>query len=502
MSKKRVPVLGDMDGNTWIKFYRSMDSPESSFWEKIVESFGDEFFTTREINNIRNKLSLKSYSPTEAALNILRNGALAISSMHGFCYNNQMIDALEILEEEFPETRLEKAEGHQDLKNTSSLSSINHQQQQDQIIKNTILENNLLQPNNNNSQNNFNDTSVFQQRIYSNLLTSNPTQQQDILNLISNMRQQQDSIQQLFEREQHQFEQELNLFETVLPVIEDKNLLSRLQSQSLTVGKFEIIHIKERKLEFKKREYINVLEYLKELRMIKHRHLNFLTAECIYKSTKVNNYCLLFNNEDSTTLTNYVEILSLRSLRPENPVTVALNQLEIVRDITAGLLYLHGESIHGKKSMIHGNLNQNCILITLKNNEVCAKITDFSRTKEIELNDLKNREELREEMYKFGLIVFGITVYKWITAQESDRLHPNPMPEQQSKKEKDLLKQIYDFYKLKVEATTDHVVSITKLYAFLVTVWYRPTNPAFEDENYLQRIEKYMNDKLQKSLLK
>jgi hypothetical protein len=47
---------------------------------------------------------------------------------------------------------------------------------------------------------------------------------------------------------------------------------------------------------------------------------------------------------------------------------------------------------------------RNSVLVVTNNGGICAKITDFSKTKEIELKENEMHEDLREEYFNFGLV--------------------------------------------------------------------------------------------------
>jgi hypothetical protein len=64
----------------------------------------------------------------------------------------------------------------------------------------------------------------------------------------------------------------IDLYEEILPVIMETTTTTKTNiSNSLSVksGKFEICFINERRLSYKKREFINPFDYIRELKMIK-----------------------------------------------------------------------------------------------------------------------------------------------------------------------------------------------------------------------------------------
>jgi hypothetical protein len=65
--------------------------------------------------------------------------------------------------------------------------------------------------------------------------------------------------------------------EEILPVIMETTATTTKTniSNSLSVksGKFEICFINERRLSYKKREFINLFDYIRELKMIKYNKL-------------------------------------------------------------------------------------------------------------------------------------------------------------------------------------------------------------------------------------
>ena len=52
-----------------------------------------------------------------------------------------------------------------------------------------------------------------------------------------------------------------------------------------------------------------------------------------------------------------------------------LSKLELLRDITAGMIYLHSEQI------VHGNLSANNVLLNLSKSKVVAKVADFGQSR-------------------------------------------------------------------------------------------------------------------------
>ena len=67
----------------------------------------------------------------------------------------------------------------------------------------------------------------------------------------------------------------VDLYEEILPIIVEKTTTKTNISNSLSVksGKFEICFINERRLSYKKREFINPFDYIRELKMIKYKKL-------------------------------------------------------------------------------------------------------------------------------------------------------------------------------------------------------------------------------------
>jgi hypothetical protein len=178
-------------------------------------------------------------------------------------------------------------------------------------------------------------------------------------------------------------------------ITQHDNKDSKKQTTSLVKinGKFEKLHVPERNLIFGKRFFANVDDYIRELEMIKHRHLNILTPEAIFKILKDDNYYLLYDHSE--------EPISLEEYINENTINQNV-QLTILRDVSCALVYLH-------ETMVHGNLNTKNILISNRNNRIFPKIFNFSEAKNrAEYSNEEFTRILREEIIRFGLIFFPI----------------------------------------------------------------------------------------------
>jgi len=82
-------------------------------------------------------------------------------------------------------------------------------------------------------------------------------------------------------------------------------------------------------------------------------------------------------------------------------------------------------------------------------------------------------------------IIFGITVYKWITKQESDKLHPNP-PIEKVEEDK-MMKKIYtDYYPDQEEQNKNLLDLIAR--ARMLTAWFRLTSADFNQSHYLELV--------------
>ncbi|CAF0711153.1 unnamed protein product [Brachionus calyciflorus] len=221
--------------------------------------------------------------------------------------------------------------------------------------------------------------------------------------------------------------------EEILPVIYEKKAIDAqytnvsspkryLDANSNKLfGYFQVCYIDERKLTYRKREFSDPISYIKELKMIKNRHLNLYTAESILKSQTLNKFSLLYNYDPVTTqlLRDYAEIY-----RPVSPSQYnTLQQLEILRDIACGLSFLHEKNDFKKFPILHSNLSPDSILIEIRgDNQVSAKIFDFVNS--IELNGVDNYEcKLRDEFYKFGQVIFMVATWRYLDRSECERLH-------------------------------------------------------------------------------
>ncbi len=80
------------------------------------------------------------------------------------------------------------------------------------------------------------------------------------------------------------------------------------------------------------------------------------------------------------------------------------NQLEILIDIACGLAYLHEPT--EKRSILHGNLQPDSVLVFKNNPQCTAKLVDFTNHVELNKNqdDVQTNIKIKDEMARFGTV--------------------------------------------------------------------------------------------------
>ena len=115
-------TLDEITPISYIKLLKSLESQESNDWEKMgkllnildlhnknqsrknnlpnlekkVEFFGSDYFDNAMINEFRKN---SKTSKIEQILKILRHSRVPIAFFHKYCYNYQMLEALDVIEE-------------------------------------------------------------------------------------------------------------------------------------------------------------------------------------------------------------------------------------------------------------------------------------------------------------------------------------------------------------------------------------------------------------------
>lgn len=407
---KQNKTVDEIKLPTWNKLIEILDLSPDNDWENIARYF-PKYFTQFDIARIKNESKKSNSSPSQAVLEVLRNNLVPITRLYKCFVDFQLIQACNYLEKDFPNEAVYKR-NQQTLGTIQAFSSLNN---------NSV----------NIANNTRDETKPFenQEAQFKNLCLTDISNQNQPPNLES---PQQTALLMSVKNL-------IDLYEEILPVVhENKTPLNDpiLMSSSSTsffdnnlpvslriFGKFEICYINERKLSFKKRELANPFDYIRELKMIKHRHLNLYTSECILKNNQSNNYFLLYNYETYPTklLTEYAGE-NLNTLLPSQYNTFF--QLTILRDVACALTYLHERMDSSKKnSTLHGNLQPDCILVEFRNkDQISAKLFDF--TSSIELTDTESYEsKMKEEFYRFGQLIFMVSNWRYLDRYECDNIH-------------------------------------------------------------------------------
>lgn len=384
----RLPVLN--------RLIEILDLSPDNDWENIARSFPKNF-TIFEINAIKRDMTKSNFSPSQAVLDTLRNNLVPVVKLYSSLVDFQLVEACHILENEYPNDTIYKRPNQETQVSQSLTNRKFEEQQHDSFsteINNTMNFNNQIQ----NFQNNQN------------------SQIEAPISLIN-----------IFE-----------FYESILPVIQGNkatlndpimrpyssclNFESSLPVNLRIYGKFEKCFINERKMYFRKKEFFEPYDYYRELKMIKHRHNNLYTAECIFKNSfSPSSYSLLYNYD------NYPHYL-LTEFASQNLLSQSTSQfnfddqLAILRDVSCGLTYLHDKVEFKRNMMLHGNLQADSILV-FKNNPLCrAKLVDF--TSSVEVNDpMDFSSKILDEFNRFGLIIFLVITWRNMDKETCQQIH-------------------------------------------------------------------------------
>lgn len=170
----------------------------------------------------------------------------------------------------------------------------------------------------------------------------------------------QNQINKYVQQNQDKFKYDnlIQLYGQYLPTISNDSLNKTMVS----VGRFNLVIVEELKLTCLRANIEKVDEYLNELKMMKLKHLNLLTADIMLKDTKITNqFSLLYVIDDrycQWSLAEYIKNKSIMSQGHDyNPANDTLDKVHILNDIASGLLYLHSKTAL-KNPILHGNLTK------------------------------------------------------------------------------------------------------------------------------------------------
>lgn len=451
---RNLNTVDEIGLSTLTKLIQVLDLSPENDWENIARSF-PKYFNIYDINLIKQDMKKGNYSPSQAVLETLRNNLVPINKLYACLVEYQLVGACNILEKNYPNDTVYKR-STQTLNNSSpQLQPLTTSTRQFDNFENQDLKiSQSFQPPN--------------QSVSNVSLTDGLTKQNEpqILNYSNNLYNL------------------LEIFESILPVIHENsepksdpimrpssylNYESILPVGLRVYGKFETCPIKERRLTFKKKEFFEPYDYLRELKMIKHRHNNLYTAECILKNSLVQkSHFLLYHNENypSKLLTEYAR-QNLQTLLPSQ--FNIENQLDILIDVASALNYLHNKDEHKVNRILHGNLQADSIIIYMNHPYCTAKLADF--TCSIEDDGSQNLEEKTlDEFNSFGLIVFMVLTWDQMRKEDSEKIH------QDEKNYNDIREYTYTlFTKYKIDKQPKPSVSQT-----LLRIYYALTSSNYD----------------------
>lgn len=391
----KAATVDEIGLSTWRRLIEILDLSPDNDWENIANYF-PQYFSHVDITNIKLDLKKPSFSPSEVVLESLRHNLVPIKQLYACLVDFQLVEACNILEKEYPNDTIYMR------------PNLNPSNTEPFAINTTSKFDNL----------NKQDSQKFSEQKNTKLTFKEESNQNDPPLSLKGL---------------------LDLYESILPVVYDdkeetnpflnqypshSSFDNNLPIQFNLMGKFNVCHIEERKLIFRKKDFNEPYDYLRELKMIKHRHNNLYTTECIMKSIfnpKV--YSLLYHCDKeypSKLLTIYAE--ENYSTQSPNQFKTE-NQLSILVDIACALTYLHEKNLY-KNQILHGNLQADSILIFTNHPQCTAKLGDF--TYSIEMNDSKDfNSEILDEFNRFGLIIYLVSTWSCIDMIECDKIHRN-----------------------------------------------------------------------------
>lgn len=479
----RLPVLRQL--------IEVLDLSPDNDWENIACYF-HRYFSLIDINTIKQDIKKPGFSPSEHVLQILRLNLVPVSELYAFLVDYQLIEACNIIEKEYPDIILRT---HPQLNliqspvieplslNTRNFENFNNPQTNFQQLNYNmnIDKNDSASPN----------SIANQRKIEPQLNSFDLPQSQSNVNIVKeNDTDPPLSLQNLF-----------GIYESILPVIYEKvakdpitnnntscfSFDSSLPVQFKMKGQFEIMHIKERKLTFRKKEFLEPYDFFRELKTIKNRHHNLYTAECILKNfCNPKSYALLYNfYSPSKLLTEFANQKKEMAQQQENANMRVENDFEtrlvILRDIAAGLTFLHEKSDQ-KSSILHGNFQADSVLI-FSNPHCSAKICDFTSSIEVDDSPEYDAKKL-EEFNRFGLIIYLVSTWKCMDMLQCEQIHAD------AKKHNDLGKYLYELFSLFGLPNT--VVGQT-----LLRMFYYLTSPTYDYRKGIRKSYDNLNKLIQ-----
>ena len=466
---------------------RAIESNIKSDWENIVYTF-DECFDISEKNQIEKQINSPNFNAARVILDNLKSHRVPISRLYDCCVENQLKEACYFMEKEFPEETsqfsnkglIDSVSNNQVMRQQANFSQVPEQTKTTQFKQQLQSLQVPVQS----------QESYQQQSAPAGLAPNTSTMLTASTNSTSSGSGQQVYSQLFTPASPPAAQTIISIFEEILPVMHDEKSIkltdyqNNMQMNFKIYGKFDVCYINDRKLTFKKREFFDPYDYIRELKMIKNRHLNLYTAECIYKNPSIKGMYLLYNHSSAQTLilTEYAHQYS-STTQPCQYNT--LNQLMIMRDIACGLSYLHNKTENKKASILHGNLHSDNILIEFQGKDlVSAKLYDFVNTIDITDNPESYEANIRDEFFRFGMILFLITTWKFLSRFECENLHKHTFDDinlylYQIFRKYEIDKQFHEFYKIN-----------------MIKLSYRFTSPSYDIYKGLNNNKMYsfMND--------
>lgn len=224
----------------------------------------------------------------------------------------------------------------------------------------------------------------------------------------------------------------IQIYESILPVHHEPapagidDVKSKVWTKPKWAGKFDLVHLQDRNMSMKRRLFLNEFDYIRELKMTKHRHQNLYTAEFIYKGYNDDNLYLLYSLESCSTM--YLNELASHIKSTVHPSEYdPMQQLGLLRDISGALAYMHETTMY-KEKILHGNLLPENIIIEIPLSAgkpvYVPKLYNFERAIEINRQEVGLHEaQIKEEFYNFGLIIFLVLSWTSLNKRECEQLH-------------------------------------------------------------------------------
>ena len=320
--QQKLHTLSDVNARTWLKLVKLLDQSPDDEWEKIGQYF-TTIFVPAELKKIRDDRLRKP--PTEAVLNKLKQNLVPIDRIYKCFVDLQLIEACNTLEEAFPADVLYKTLTRSEIVNatTSQKNNETASNKPEAASNNLATTTSLINEISNVLNLNGNAQNAMNAATRNEPITNGvaPFGGFNLIQIFSNL-----FYTSREANGQHDMASRklVEIFESILPVMQedtnnndDRTLSNEFEVNLMLNGNFMHAEIVDRKLTFKKKEFKNVYDYLRELQAVKHLHSNLIVPVGILKSFDSRRLSLAYPAQRETQLIRDLAISNYENLQPE-----------------------------------------------------------------------------------------------------------------------------------------------------------------------------------------